>query len=286
MILAPLDLVGHRSGDGDSFSAQGWRKLRRLVVPMPVCLAIQWLNGSQASPVALHGRRVAAGARMSAANTARVLVVDDQTVVREGLTLILSLLPGIDVVGAAAGGEEAVRLAVEAGPDVVLMDLRMPHMDGVEATRHILAEIPRTKILVLTTYCDGESVAAALRVGAHGYLTKNAHAAEIAEAIANVLRGDTHFDPIVQQRLVAMAISDRDQRPPANRLTPREVDVLRLIAHGKSNNEIAQQLFITEATVKTHINNLFAKIGVRDRAQAVTYAFQHGVAVVPSLPVP
>ncbi|SMC58748.1 response regulator [Kibdelosporangium aridum] len=208
----------------------------------------------------------------------RVIVVDDQTVVREGLVLLLQLLPDIQVVGAAAGGEEALRLVATERPDVVLMDLRMPKMDGVEATKRVRAEHPDTQVVVLTTYSDDESVFAALRAGARGYLTKDARAGEIAEAIAAVQRGEAQFDPAIQRRLAETVTSravSTEGLPDG--LTPREADVLRLIAEGRSNTEIAGQLVITEATVKTHINNLFAKIGVRDRAQAVTYAFRRGL---------
>jgi DNA-binding NarL/FixJ family response regulator len=207
----------------------------------------------------------------------RVLVVDDQTVVREGLVLILGLLPDVIVTGSAANGEEALRQVAQDRPDVVLMDLRMPRMDGVEATRRIVASFPDVHVLVLTTYSDDESILAALKAGARGYITKNARANEIAQAIATVHSGETHFDPVVQRRLVELATRERPTGLP-NGLTPRELDVLRLIAEGKSNVEIAQQLYITEGTVKTHVNNLFAKAGLRDRAQAVTYAFRHGLA--------
>jgi DNA-binding NarL/FixJ family response regulator len=209
----------------------------------------------------------------------RVIIVDDQTIVREGLVLLLQLLPDIEVAGAAASGAEALRMVATERPDVVLMDLRMPKMDGVEATRRIRSEYPDIQVVVLTTYSDDETVFAALRAGARGYLTKDARAGEIAEAIAAVHRGEAQFDPAIQRRLAESVAS----RSPASEslpdgLTPREIDVLRLIAAGQSNMEIARELVITEATVKTHINNLFAKAGVRDRAQAVTYAFRHGIA--------
>jgi DNA-binding NarL/FixJ family response regulator len=205
--------------------------------------------------------------------TARVVVADDQTVVREGLVLILGMLPDIEVVGAAADGEQAVALVAAEKPDVVLMDLRMPRLDGVAATRRIRADFPDTQVVVLSTYADDDSVFAALRAGARGYLTKDAPSSAIAEAIATVCRGDAHFEPSVQRRLIE-AVQPATQAA----LTKRETDVLRLIAAGRSNVEIAQRLYITPATVKTHINNLFAKTGVRDRAQAVTYAFRHGLA--------
>ncbi len=212
----------------------------------------------------------------------RVLVVDDQTVVRDGLVLLLGLLPGIEVVGAAKDGEDAVRLVDEHVPDVVLMDLRMPRVDGVEATRRIKAAHPAVQIVVLTTYSDDESVFAALQAGARGYLTKDAGADEIARAIDAVRDGEAQLAPSVQRRLVdALATGTQPSRRRGDLpdgLTQREAEVLRLIAGGRSNTEIARELFISGATVKTHINNLFAKTGVRDRAQAVTYAYRKGLA--------
>jgi DNA-binding NarL/FixJ family response regulator len=213
----------------------------------------------------------------------RVLVVDDQTVVRDGLVLLLGLLPGLEVVGSAGDGEEALRLVAEHRPDVVLMDLRMPRVDGVEATRRIKAAHPAVQIVVLTTYSDDESVFAALQAGARGYLTKDAGAEEIARAIDAVRDGDAQLDPSVQRRLVdALATgvqpSRRRRGDLPDGLTQREAEVLTLIAGGRSNAEIARELFISEATVKTHINNLFAKAGLRDRAQAVTYAYRKGLA--------
>jgi DNA-binding NarL/FixJ family response regulator len=208
--------------------------------------------------------------------TARVLVVDDQTVVREGLVLILGLLADIEVVGTAADGEQALRIVAEKQPDVVLMDLRMPRMDGVEATRRIRTHHPETQVVVLTTYSDDESVLAALRAGARGFLTKDAHPDEIARAIRVVRDGEAQFDPTVQRRLVDVVAASEPTAPDG--LTGREIEVLAKIAAGKSNVEIAGELFISAATVKTHINNLFAKAGLRDRAQAVAYAFAHGIS--------
>jgi DNA-binding NarL/FixJ family response regulator len=213
----------------------------------------------------------------------RVLVVDDQTVVRDGLVLLLGLLPGLEVVGSASDGEEAVRLVAENNPDVVLMDLRMPRVDGVEATRRIRQAHPSVQIVVLTTYSDDESVFAALQAGARGYLTKDAGAEEIARAIDAVQGGDAQLDPSVQRRLVdalatGTAATRRRREDLPDGLTQREAEVLTLIAAGRSNAEIARELFISEATVKTHINNLFAKAGLRDRAQAVTYAYRKGLA--------
>jgi DNA-binding NarL/FixJ family response regulator len=212
----------------------------------------------------------------------RVLVADDQRVVREGLVTILGLLPEIEVVGAAADGEEAVALAVELSPEVVLMDLRMPGCDGVEATRLIHDRAPAVDVLVLTTYADDRSLLAALRAGARGYLTKDAGADQVQEAIRAVARGEAAIDPAVQHHLIdavatGSAKTIAPEAPPAlpDGLTPREAEVLGLVAEGLSNHEIATRLVVSEATVKSHINHLFTKTGVRDRAQAVTYAFRH-----------
>lgn len=213
----------------------------------------------------------------------RVVVADDQTAVREGLVLLLELLDDVEVVGAAADGEQAVRLVDEHGADVVLMDLRMPRLDGVSATGRIRAAHPNTQVVVLTTYAEDADILSALRAGALGYLTKDAGRAQIAQAIRAAAAGQAVLDPAVQQRLVAAAsnagpAAAADIGTPPDGLTPREVDVLRLIAAGLSNREIAARLFLSEATVKSHINRLFAKTGVRDRAQAVQYAYRHGLA--------
>jgi DNA-binding NarL/FixJ family response regulator len=210
----------------------------------------------------------------------RVLIADDQTLIREGLETLLGLTPGLEVVGAAHDGEEAVSLVAERHPDVVLMDLRMPRMDGVEATRRIVAQWPATRIIALTTYADDNSIFSVLEAGAMGYLTKDAGAREIARAIQTVHQGEALLDPAVQARVIRQL---RAAPPgPATAalppdLTQRETEVLALIGQGLNNQEIAQRLVVSEATVKTHINNLFSKIGVRDRAQAVVYAMRHGL---------
>jgi DNA-binding NarL/FixJ family response regulator len=218
----------------------------------------------------------------------RVLVADDQALIREGLETLLSFSPGIAVVGAARDGEEAVRLVEEHHPDVVLMDLRMPRCDGVEATRLISAAHPGTRVVVLTTYADDDSIFAALEAGAMGYLTKDAGAREIVQAIRTVHAGDALLDHAVQARVLRQlrGATPPSPAPSASRsapslpdgLTTREAEVLGLIAQGLNNQEIAQRLVVSEATVKTHINNLFSKIGARDRAQAVVYAVRHGLA--------
>jgi DNA-binding NarL/FixJ family response regulator len=213
----------------------------------------------------------------------RVLIADDQTLIREGLSTLLGLLPGIEVVGAAADGDQALSMVGSQRPDIVLMDLRMPRCDGVEATRRIRAGYPETQVIVLTTYADDESILAAIQAGARGYLTKDAGAEEIQEAIQAVEAGNALLEPAVQARLLeALARGAPTRRGGEAQLpdglTRREAEVLILIAQGLSNQTIAQRLFVSEATVKTHINNLFGKIGARDRAQAVAYAYRRGLA--------
>jgi DNA-binding NarL/FixJ family response regulator len=209
----------------------------------------------------------------------RVLAADDQRVVREGLAMLLGLLPDVEVAGTAADGEEVLALAAELKPDVILMDLRMPRMDGVEATRRLRERDPAVKVVVLTTYADDRSVIDALRAGALGYLTKDAGAAEIQQALHRVAGGQAALDPAVQRHLVeAIAQGGPGGSPPGPALTAREAEVLTLIAGGLSNTEIAERLVVSEATVKSHVNHLLAKIGARDRAQAVGYAYRHGLA--------
>jgi DNA-binding NarL/FixJ family response regulator len=211
----------------------------------------------------------------------RVLIADDQRVVREGLVMVLGLLDGVEVVGAASDGAEAVSLVSELHPDVVLMDLRMPRCDGVEATRQLRQKEPATKVVVLTTYADDRSVLDALRAGARGYLTKDAGGAEIRQALQDVLDDHAVIDPAVQHHLVdaiATAAPAPGRSSPTtglpDGLTAREAEVLSLMAAGLSNAEIAERLVVSEGTVKSHINHLFAKIDARDRAQAVAYAYQ------------
>ena len=211
-----------------------------------------------------------------------VVVADDQAAVREGLVLLLGTLPGITVVGQAEDGAAAVETVAASGPQVVLMDLNMPRLDGVEATRRIRADHPQTQVVVLTTYSDDESIIGALQAGALGYLTKDATRAEIGRAVLAAAAGQAVLDPAVQQRLLLAAARapapqpDQDHDP--DELTPRESDVLRLIAEGRSNREIARALYVSEATVKTHVNRIFAKTGSRDRTQAIRYAYTHGYA--------
>jgi DNA-binding NarL/FixJ family response regulator len=236
----------------------------------------------------------------------RVLIADDQKIVREGLVTLIGLLPGITVVGAATDGDDAVRQALELEPDVVLMDLNMPRCNGVEATEQLRRLRPDILVVVLTTYSDDAWVFSALQAGARGFLTKDAGAEEIRRAITDVAAGNAQLDPSVQRRLLDALSGGGDRFDPdratagsgaapgappgvpagvplgaadaAEGLTPREAEVLAHIAAGESNAEIAAALFVSEATVKTHINHIFGKTGVRDRAQLVGYAFRNGLA--------
>jgi DNA-binding NarL/FixJ family response regulator len=220
----------------------------------------------------------------------RVLLADDQRLVRESLGTLLSLLDDIELVATASDGEEAVALCDEHHPDVVLMDLRMPRMDGIEAMRSLRERHPDVRVIALTTYADDESVLGALRAGARGYLTKDAGGQDIRGAILTVAAGDAALDPAVQHHVVAALVSDRvpdgDRSSPAaselpDELTPREAEVLALIAQGLTNAEIAEYLVVSPTTVKSHVNHLFAKAGLRDRAQAINYAYRTGIATPP-----
>jgi DNA-binding NarL/FixJ family response regulator len=216
-----------------------------------------------------------------AAGVIRVLLADDQRVVREGLGTLIGLLDGIELVATAADGEEAVTLAARHDPDVVLMDLRMPRVDGIEAIRRLAAQGDRPRAIALTTYADDASVLGALRAGARGYLTKDAGADQIRAAVEAVARGEAALDPAVQHHVVEALSGPQAAAVPGpelpDGLTPREAEVLALIAEGLTNAEIADRLVVSAATVKSHVNHIFAKANVRDRAQAVVYAYSHGL---------
>jgi DNA-binding NarL/FixJ family response regulator len=230
---------------------------------------------------------------VSAERPLRVVIADDQASVREGLVLLLGGLPGIDVVGAAADGEQALELVAEHQPDAILLDLHMPVLDGIGATRRLAAEHPGVAIVVLTTYVDDASVLEALRAGARSYLTKDADRTDIAQALQAAAAGLTVFDPRVQATLLAAAgpttarPGDTSQAPgtapgprpadPPDGLTHREAEILSLIAQGLTNGEIAAQLFLSNHTIKTHINRIFAKTGSRDRVAAIGYAQRHDI---------
>jgi DNA-binding NarL/FixJ family response regulator len=234
---------------------------------------------------------------MTADEPLRVVVADDQASVREGLVLLLGGLPGIDVVGAAADGEQALALVAEQQPDAILLDLHMPVLDGIGAIRRLVAEHPGVAIVVLTTYADDSSVLEALQAGARSYLTKDADRTDIARALEAAAGGLTVFDPRVHATLLAAAsappASGRAASPavpaeadgPPGRapampdgLTQREMEILGLIARGLTNAEIAERLFLSSHTVKTHINRIFAKTGSRDRVAAIAYAQRHGIS--------
>ena len=208
----------------------------------------------------------------------RVVIAEDQRVVREGLVTILETFPGVEVVAAVGDGAAALDAVAALSPDVALLDLRMPVLDGVEAARRITASHPSTRVVVLTTYADDQSVLSALGAGACGYLTKDAGAADIRRALEAAAAGQSVLDAGVQAVLVHAA-GGRAPAPvaPPDGLTAREAEVLGLIAQGLSNAEIGARLFVGEATVKTHVNRIFAKTGCRDRAQAVAYAHRHGL---------
>jgi DNA-binding NarL/FixJ family response regulator len=212
----------------------------------------------------------------------RLVIADDQASVRQGLVLLLDGLPDIDVVGAAADGEQALALVAEHHPEAILLDLHMPVLDGIGAIRRLTAEHPEVAIVVLTTYADDSSVLEALRAGARSYLTKDAEYTEIAQALHAAAGGLTVFDPRVHATLLAATAAPPKPEPartasPPDDLTQREAEILGMIARGMTNPEIAAQLFLSNHTIKTHISRIFAKTGSRDRAAAIGYAHSHNI---------
>jgi NarL family two-component system response regulator LiaR len=210
------------------------------------------------------------------ADAVRVMIVDDHAVVREGLRNFLGMLPAIELVAEAASGTEAIALAPKAKPQVVLMDLMMPEMDGIEATRRLHELHPEMKVIVLTSFADDDRLFPALRAGAVAYLLKDVGPKELAESIAAAARGEIRLHPDVTRRLVSELAGGAPKRP-EDELTERERDVLRCIARGRSNKEIGQDLFISEKTVKTHVGSILDKLGLADRTQAALYAVKHGL---------
>jgi len=222
--------------------------------------------------------------------TIRVLLCDDQALVRSGFRMILEARPGLQVVGEAEDGAQAVRLARQTQPDVILMDVRMPHLDGVEATRQIVAAGSPARILVLTTYDLDDYVYAAIRAGASGFLLKDVQPAQLAEAIRVIAAGEALLAPSVTRRLLGQFArtlpgprASRASPASLSALTERETEVLRLLAAGLSNAELAGRLYISEATVKSHVSSLLRKLGLRDRVQAVILAYDTGL-VTPQQP--
>jgi DNA-binding NarL/FixJ family response regulator len=226
--------------------------------------------------------------------TIRVLVADDQAVVRQGVVLLLSTSDDIEVVAQASDGREALRLASELRPDVALVDLRMPGLDGAQVTEQIVSAGAGTRVLILTTYADDDAVMPALRAGAAGYLTKDVTSEALLAAVSDVAAGRTVLDPAVQQRLVQLVVSEpnatvrtpavqmpvpaADAPAGAGGLTRREADVVRLVAQGLNNRQVAREMFVSEATVKTHLNHILAKLAMQDRAALIAWAWRHGLA--------
>ena len=209
----------------------------------------------------------------------RVLLVDDQALFREALSTLLEVRPEIEVVGEAGDGAEALRQAASTRPDVVLMDLRMPVLDGIAATRRLRTEQPDVKVLALTTFDGDEEVFAALRAGAVGYLLKDVSGERLVEAVVAAARGEAVLQPSVVAKLVARVVSlpEPAASAPVNPLSERELEVLRHLAEGRSNREIARALFLTEGTVKNHVTSVLSKLGVRDRTQAALHAHRLGL---------
>ncbi|MBP2017876.1 NarL family two-component system response regulator LiaR [Symbiobacterium terraclitae] len=205
----------------------------------------------------------------------RLLIVDDHKMVREGLKIYLSTEPEIHVVGEAENGEEAARLAAELRPDVILMDLIMPGVDGIEGTKRCLAACPETRVIVLTSMPDDELVVPAIRAGALSYILKDISADELAETIKKAVSGKPTLHPVAAQRMMQELTAPPKPRPGVDEISPREMEVLRLIAQGLSNKEIGDRLFIGERTVKTHVSHLLEKLQLQDRTQLAIYALQN-----------
>jgi DNA-binding NarL/FixJ family response regulator len=209
-----------------------------------------------------------------------VLLVDDQALVRAGLRLILEAEPDLQVAGEAGDGEEAVRLAGQLRPEVVLMDIRMPVLDGIGATARVLRQAPEAKVVMLTTFDLDEYVVEAFRAGASGFVLKTAPPAQLVAAVRTIVLGEALLAPASTRQLIEESVRRADPSPLADSLSARETDVLRMLARGLSNAEIATELFVEPSTVKTHVANVLAKLGVRDRVQAVVFAFENGIAGV------
>lgn len=208
----------------------------------------------------------------------KVLLVDDHEMVRIGLAAVLGTEDGIEVVGEASNGQDGIRLAKEYKPDVVLMDLVMEGMDGIETTRRLLELHPECKVIVLTSYLDDQKMYPVIEAGAFSYLLKTSRATEIAQAIRAAVKGQPILEAQVASKIMNRFRQPKEERPPHHELTDREMEVLQLIAKGKSNQEVADALFIGVKTVKYHVTNIFAKLGVEDRTQAAIYAFKNGLS--------
>jgi NarL family two-component system response regulator LiaR len=207
----------------------------------------------------------------------RVLIVDDHTIVRKGIRALLTEIAGIEVVGEAADGQEAVAQANRLHPDVILMDLAMPKMDGIEATRQIKASQPESRILVMTSFATDDKVFPAIKAGALGYLLKESAPEDLVEAIHQIHRGESSLHPIIARKVLEEITHPSDAPPTPDPLTKREAEVLLLVAQGLSNQEIARKLYITDATVRSHVSNIMSKLHLASRIQAALYALREGL---------
>ena len=210
-----------------------------------------------------------------------VLVVDDQRLVREGIASLLDIQDGVQVVGQAVNGQDAIETAVSLTPDVILMDVRMPMMDGITATQQIRHQLPNCQVLMLTTFDDEEYIVKSLQAGAVGYLLKDIPAAELAQAVRLAHTGIYQLAPSIAGKLIGRLdeapTAPPKPKPPTHDLTDRELEVLRLVATGATNREIAKELVVSEGTVKNHVSNILSRLGLRDRIQAAVYAYEHGL---------
>ncbi|MGD8623465.1 MAG: response regulator transcription factor [Anaerolineae bacterium] len=214
----------------------------------------------------------------------RILLVDDHAIVRKGIRAVLRTLPGIEVVGEAANGREAISQARELAPDVILMDLVMPEVDGIEAIRQIKAEESESRILVLTTFAGEDKIFPAIKAGALGYHLKDSSPDALVQAIRQVYRGESALHPVIARKVLQEISGPLDRPPTQDPLTPREVEVLGLIAQGRDNREIAGLLFISETTVRTHVSNILGKLHLASRTQAALYALREGLASLDDAP--
>ena len=215
---------------------------------------------------------------MNTAKPIRVFVAEDHAIVRKGIRALLTLEPGIEVVGEASNGQEAVYGIDRSRPDVILMDLVMPEMDGIEAIRQVMARQPEARILVLTSFATDDKVFPAIKAGALGYLLKDSEPREVAEAIRQVHRGESSLHPRIARKLMQELARPPEQPPTTDPLTEREIEVLRLVAQGKSNRDIAEELTITEGTVRVHVSSILGKLHLASRTQATLYALREGLA--------
>ncbi len=209
--------------------------------------------------------------------TIRVLIVDDHTIVRKGIRALLAEIAGLEVVGEGADGQEAIALAARLNPDVILMDLGMPRLDGIEATRQIRTRQPESRILVMTSFATDDKVLPAIKAGAQGYLLKESAPDDLVQAIRQIYRGESSLHPVIARKVLQEIAHPADQPPTPDPLTEREVEVLRLVAQGQGNQDIAQKLHISDPTVRTHVSNIMSKLYLANRVQAALYALREGL---------